>query len=207
MHGGEKKKKKRGGVGGRSEHRVPGRASDAQKTERGARAPTRYLRGPRVCRTQGGAPGAPASLTEDRGSSATEPFQTPPNAAAAATPPRSCGPSPPRAGPRNRLRVTSPPPSPSAAAPARPLAAARPEPNAPHCRLLCLGPGLTARGAPPAVAGGATLPQSTQTSSARDRQLRAGCTSRPSHGASGDALAPPPPSVTPLGPRRGGPKE
>lgn len=159
------------------------------EAERGARAPARYLRGPGSAEPKDGLPGLQLASRRTEAPGPRRPRSRPksPNAA---TPPHSGGPSPPRAGPRNRLRVTSPPPSPSTAAPAPTSAAAHPEPNAPLPRPL-LGPRLTARGAPPAVAGGATLPQNTQTSSTRDRQLRAGCASRPSHGTSGHALASP----------------
>lgn len=167
--------KKGEGVGGKSKHWIPDRASDAQRLNvglmvPGSAEPKAELPGLQLAslRTEAAPPPRPRSRSKN------------PNAA---TPPRSCGPSPPRAGPRNRLRVTSPPPSPFTAAPAPPFAAARPKPRAPLPPLL-LGPRLTARGALPAVAGGATLPQSTQSSSTRDRQLRAGCASRPSHGTS-----------------------
>lgn len=103
-------RKKGEGVGGRSEHWIPDRASDAQRLNVGLMAlgsaePKAELPGLQLAspRTEAPPPQRPRSRSKN------------PNAA---TTPRSCGPSPPRAGPRNRLRVTSPPPSPSTAAPA-----------------------------------------------------------------------------------------
>lgn len=169
---GEKKKGVGKSVGGRSEQWVPARGIRYPEVKRGARAPTRYL----VAHGRMSAR-APATLTEEPDSSDTEATKpspkprTPPRHPAAAARPR---PEPAR----GTACVSLPPPvSPSAAAPAPTLAAARPGTAAPPPPPP-LGPRLTARGAPPAVAGSATLPPSTQTSSNRDRQLRAGCTSR-----------------------------